>query len=69
MEREAPFIFLIASCLLRFPNQAFWIGFGSLLDRVALDIRLSKGIGWSVFGSVLDHFWITSLDQAAHPTS
>ena len=29
MEREAPFILMIASCFLRFPNQTFWNGFGS----------------------------------------
>ena len=29
MEREAPFIFLRASCLLRCPTQASWYGFGS----------------------------------------
>ena len=29
MEREAPFIFLIASCSLRFPKQVSWNVFGS----------------------------------------
>ena len=61
MEREAPFIFLIASCSLRFRKQVSWNVFGSqslgrlggVLGRIgSVLVHLGR-----VLGPLLDAFW------------